>query len=114
MNKCKRGQIWLVDFDPSRGSEQAGTRPALIVQNDIGNKYADTTIIVAISSNLSEYPQNVILEKTDKNGLTKTSCIKCGQILTITQNRLIKQIGEISKENLIEVDRALELSLGMI
>ncbi|MBI5047390.1 MAG: type II toxin-antitoxin system PemK/MazF family toxin [Deltaproteobacteria bacterium] len=45
MTVCKRGEIWLVNFNPGRGSEQKGIRPALIIQNDTGNQYASTTII---------------------------------------------------------------------
>lgn len=50
MTNPRRGEIWLVDFYPARGREQTGRRPALIVQNDVGNQYASTTIVAAIST----------------------------------------------------------------
>jgi len=46
----KRGEVWVVNWNPARGSEQAGKRPALVIQNDIGNEKAPTTIVAAISS----------------------------------------------------------------
>lgn len=58
MTACKRGEIWLVNFNPSRGSEQKGIRPALIIQNDTGNQYASTTIIAEITTTLKKYPVN--------------------------------------------------------
>ncbi len=57
----KRGEIWLVDFNPARGSEQAGQRPAVIVQNDVGNRVAATTIIAALSTNLRENPTSTLI-----------------------------------------------------
>jgi mRNA interferase MazF len=49
----RRGEVWLVDFSPSRGSEQRGLRPALVIQNDVGNEYAATTIVAAITSTVA-------------------------------------------------------------
>ncbi|MBI3753525.1 MAG: type II toxin-antitoxin system PemK/MazF family toxin, partial [Deltaproteobacteria bacterium] len=63
MTACKRGEIWLVNFNPGRGSEQKGIRPALIIQNDTGNQYASTTIIAAITTTLKKYPVTVIIDK---------------------------------------------------
>ena len=48
----KRGEVWLVNWNPARGSEQAGRRPALVIQNDIGNEKAPTTIVAAMIANL--------------------------------------------------------------
>ncbi len=57
MTELLRGDIWLVDWSPGRGSEQAGLRPALIIQNDIGNQYSPTTIVAAISTTITKtYP----------------------------------------------------------
>ena len=61
MEQPKRGEIWLVDFNPARGSEQAGQRPAVIVQNNVGNRVADTTIIAALSTNLRPNPTSVLV-----------------------------------------------------
>src|SRR5437867_11861884 len=50
----RRGEVWMVNFSPGRGSEQRGNRPALIIQNDVGNRHAATTIVAAITSTRSE------------------------------------------------------------
>jgi mRNA interferase MazF len=78
----------LVNWNPARGSEQAGIRPALVIQNDIGNEKASTTIVVAISSAVKEYPINVRIDPPE-GGLTVASIVKTSQILTIAKDRLI-------------------------
>ena len=108
----QRGEVWLVNWNPARGSEQAGKRPALIIQNDIGNEYASTTIVAALSTRIRVYPMNVLLEARE-GGLTKPSTVKTGQILTVSKDRLEKKLGAISSEKMREVDQALRLSLAL-
>ncbi|MFQ6117415.1 MAG: type II toxin-antitoxin system PemK/MazF family toxin, partial [Candidatus Bipolaricaulia bacterium] len=83
----RRGDLFWVDFSDGRGAEQRGWRPALIIQNDIGNRYAPTTIIAAITSKGldREYPTDVILPK---ECLPERSKVMCSQILTISKERL--------------------------
>jgi mRNA interferase MazF len=114
MKTCKRGEIWLVSFDPTRGSEQSGTRPAIIIQNDIGNRYGSTTIVAAISSRVKKYPHTLVLDVNSTNGLSQISCLKLDQLLTIDKERLIKKIGTISNQKISELDFALQLSLGLV
>ncbi|MDZ7699950.1 MAG: type II toxin-antitoxin system PemK/MazF family toxin [Deltaproteobacteria bacterium] len=108
----RRGEVWLVNWNPSRGSEQAGIRPALIIQNDIGNEKAPTTIIAAISGSVKRYPMNVLIEPPE-GGLEKTSIVKTSQIMTISKERLEKRLGRISMHLMEEVDKAINLSLGL-
>jgi mRNA interferase MazF len=108
----KRGEIWLVNWNPTRGSEQAGRRPALVIQNDIGNEKAPTTIVAAISSSVKVYPMNVRINPPE-GGLDQPSIIKTSQILTISKKRLEKRLGRISEDSLDEVDRAIKLSLAL-
>ena len=108
----KRGEVWLVNWDPARGSEQAGRRPALVIQNDIGNEKAPTTIVAAISSSVKAYPMNVRINPPE-GGLDDPSIIKTSQILTISKERLEKRLGRISEDSLDEVDRAIKLSLAL-
>jgi len=113
MNKYpKRSEIWLVNWNPSRGSEQAGIRPALIIQNDIGNVNAATTIVAAISSSIKLYPMNVKVE-THESDLKKISIVKTSQILTVSKLRLEKKIGKLSNEKMNQVNQAIKLSLGI-
>lgn len=108
----KRGEIWLVNWNPARGSEQAGRRPALIIQNDIGNEKAPTTIVAAISSTVRKYPMNVEV-RPPEGGLNRASIIKTSQILTISKERLEKRLGSLTRESMDEVDRAVKLSLSL-
>jgi mRNA interferase MazF len=108
----KRGEVWLVNWNPARGSEQAGRRPALVIQNDIGNEKAPTTIVAAISSSVKLYPMNVQINPPE-GGLDHPSIIKTSQILTISKQRLEKRLGWISRESLNEVDSAIKLSLAL-
>jgi mRNA interferase MazF len=108
----RRGEIWLVNWNPARGSEQAGKRPALVIQNDISNEHASTTIVAALSATIRIYPMNVLIEPP-QGGLTKPSIIKTGQILTVSKDRLEKRLGLIEEKKMEEVDRALRLSLAL-
>lgn len=116
----RRGELYWVDFNPARGSEQAGFRPALIIQNDIGNERAATTIVAALSTTHRPMPQHVGIEPRDvvrisarDAGLRQTSEVKAEQILTISRDRLQTRIGALSKEKLVEVNRALRISLAL-
>ena len=109
---CRRGEVWLVDFNPARGSEQRGTRPALVVQNNVGNVHAATTIVAAITSTIKRYPVTVVLAPND-SGLNKVSMVNLAQILTVDKARLMRRLGAISPARLAEVDAALSVSLGL-
>ena len=108
----RRGEIWIVNWNPARGSEQAGRRPALIIQNDIGNEKAPTTIVAAISSTVRIYPMNVEV-RPPEGGLKHSSIIKTSQILTISKERLEKRLGSLNYGKMDEVDRAIKLSLSL-
>lgn len=108
----KRGEVWLVNWNPARGSEQAGKRPALVIQNNIGNEHASTTIVAAISSSKKIYPMNVLLDPP-QGGLMEPSVIKTSQILTVSKDRLEKRFGMITQDKMREVNRALKLSLSL-
>jgi len=122
----KRGEIYWVEFDPVKGSEQGGLRPALVVQNDLGNQYSPTTIVVAITRTLPPrpYPFVVVIEP-EESGLPERSAVNCAQMATIRQtgpqSRLrpprgeaeVRPIGRLSPEKMAEVDQALRYSLEL-
>jgi len=108
----KRGDVWLVNWNPGRGSEQKGIRPALVIQNDIGNEKAATTIVIAISTSVKRYPMNVELVPPE-GGLERPSLVKTSQILTVDKRRLEKRLGLISRQTMTEVEKALKLSLEL-
>jgi mRNA interferase MazF len=110
--ECRRGEIWLVDFSPGRGNEQSGLRPALIIQNDIGNRFSSTTIVAAITTSIRKFPVTVILQGEDA-GLAHPSMVNLSQILTLDKTRLIRRLGALSRSSLAEVNDALMISLGL-
>jgi mRNA interferase MazF len=110
-----RGEIYLVNFDPTIGSEISKTRPALIIQNNIANRSSPIIIIAAITSKFDDrlYPTEVLIEPPE-GGLKTISVILLNQIRSIDRQRLIRRIGAIGSEKLNEVDRAIQISLGLI
>ncbi len=110
----KRGEIYYVNFDATIGVEIKKTRPALIIQNDIGNIHSQATIVAAITSTDREnFPYEVLL-KAGEGGLPKNSIILLNQIRTIDKKRLGKRIGMLSSEIIEKVDSAIKISLGLI
>ena len=107
-----RGEIFAVNWNPSRGSEQAGVRPALIVQNDIGNSASPTTIVVAVTSKKPGKPYPFIVELADAS-LPKTSFANCAQIYTIDKTRLGRMMGVAGDDVMQRVDEALSHSLQL-
>jgi mRNA interferase MazF len=110
----KRGEIYLVNWNPSRGSEQEGIRPALIIQNDLGNQYSTTTIVAAICTKFKKQYPFLVLIKARESGLDSDSVINLSQIMTIDKSRLVKKLGQIKAETLKSVDRALVHSLNIL
>lgn len=110
----KRGEIYWVDFHPSRGVEQAGRRPALIVQNDVGNQYSPYTMVTALSTAPLKraYPFMVLLS-LGEGGLKQASHVNCAQILTIDKSRLGPLIGQLSDARMVEVTQALRYQLDL-
>ncbi len=108
----KRGEIWIVNWNPARGNDQSGRRPALIIQNDIGNEKASTVIIAAVSSKVKLYPMNVLVEPPE-GGLSKPSIIATSQILTVSKQRLEKRVGVLTGETMRAVNQAIKLSLSI-
>jgi len=114
MVTLKRGDIFLVNLEPIKGSEQGGVRPCLIIQNDIMNKYSPVVIIAAITSKNyeKEFPTNVFVPRKD-SGLGKDSTILLNQIRTIDKKRLMKKAGFLDSYFMNKVDGALKISLSL-
>jgi mRNA interferase MazF len=111
----KRGEVYLVNFDPTIGSEVKKTRPALILQNNIANQYSPITIVAAITSRFDErlYPTEVLIESKE-GGLKTDSVVLLNQIRSVDRQRLIKRMGVLEPETLANVDNALQISLGLV
>lgn len=114
MTEVKRGDIWLVNLDPTVGHEIKKSRPAVIIQNDLGNTYSPITVIAPVTSQNIEkvYPIEVLVGKSA--GLDKSSKILLNQIRAIDKKRLIKKLGRVDKESMAKVDIAIKISLGLV
>lgn len=111
----KRGDIFYADLSPVVGSEQGGTRPVLVVQNDVGNKFSPTIIVSAITSkiNKAKLPTHIEIS-AEEYGLSKDSVILLEQIRTIDKKRLREKIGRLDDELMVDVNEGLSISLGLI
>ena len=108
----RRGEVWLVNFNPGRGSEQKGIRPALVIQNDTGNAYAATTIVAAITTTIKEFPVTVVLP-AGEGGLKQNSMVNLAQMLTLDKRRLQKRLGNLSGPTMHRVNEAIRVSLDV-
>lgn len=110
----RRGEIYWLQLDGGFGSEQAGRRPALIIQNDIGNQTSPTTIVAAITSQARRrrYPFQVSLT-AQESGLRVDGTVLCEQLQTVDQGRLGDLAGSLGQDKMREVDLALHYSLGL-
>jgi mRNA interferase MazF len=109
----RRGDIYIVSFDPVRGFEQGGVRPALVIQNEEGNEFASTTIVAAMSSQHRDYPVRVMVSPK-QSGLRESSSVMLDQIRTISQARLGRKVGQLTPDKMEDVDEALHRSLGLL
>ena len=111
----KRGDIYYADLSPVVGSKQGGMRPVLIVQNDIGNKYSPTVIAAAITSQRfkTQLPTHIQVDAQDC-GLSKDSIVLLEQVRTLDKQRLKERMGNLGERDMIRVNRALSVSLGIL
>ena len=110
----RRGDLFWVNLVPTRGSQQTGRRPVVVIQNDIGNAYAATTIIAPLTSSAlsKEYPVNVFIPK-NLAGLKADSTVLLSQIRVIDKLRLEQYIGHLTAPFMKKIDTAIKNSLGL-
>lgn len=110
----KRGHVYIVNFDPVRGERAKNARLALVVQNDTSNAYSPICIVAAIisSPDAELYPTEAPLSM-QKGSVQKDSVVLLNQLWTIESDRLIREVGKASAPTLKQVDRALQISLGL-
>ena len=110
----RRGEICWLELPTGIGSEEAGHRPALIIQNDTGNRYSPTTLVAAITSQPRQrtYPFHVPFT-AEESGLRLGGTVLCEQIYTVDQQRLGEVTGALSVPKMADVDLALHRSLGL-
>jgi mRNA interferase MazF len=110
----RRGEIWLADLNPIRGSEQAGTRPVLVVQNETINKFTTTALAVPFTTNLSRATlPSCVLVAQGEGGLTNDSVALCHHLRAIDRSRLSRKLGTVSQPVIAEVEKCLLFTMGL-
>jgi mRNA interferase MazF len=104
-----------LDWNPSRGSEQAGRRPALVIQENpaSANPNYPLTIVAAVSTSGRNITAHIAVEPTAVNGLSALSYVKCEQIQTVSKARLLQRIGELDSQDMDQVIVALKSVLAI-
>ncbi len=112
---CNRGEIWLLNFEPRRGSEQGGFRPAIIIQTDLGNHApgARTTIVVPLTTSGRPFVFYIPIPKTKATGLPAPSWANCTQLFTVDKERLVKRLGKVESGVMKEIGEALKATLEL-
>jgi mRNA interferase MazF len=109
----RRGDVWLVNFDPTLGTEIQKTRPAVVIQNDLGNQLSSLTIVAAITSTLKRaYPFQVAI-LAGEGGVQRDSVVTLNHIRSVDHQRLIHRLGRLSPVLMRAVDQAILVSLGV-
>lgn len=108
-----RGDMYYADLSPVVGSEQAGIRPVLVIQNNIGNKHSPTIVIAAITSVITKAKLPTHFPIAPANGLQKDSLVLLEQVRTIDRKRLGEYIGTLEDEYMKGIDHALAISMGL-
>ena len=121
-----RGEIYWVEFDPVKGSEQGGLRPALVVQNDTGNRFSPTTVVASITRTIPPKPYPFVVQiEPDESGLPERSVVNCSQVATIQSGgeasrfrpppgeSTLRPVGRLGVETMKRVAEASRYNLGI-
>ena len=113
MSNASRGEVWMVGLDPTKGREQAGMRPALVISVDIFNHGpADLVVVIPITSKAKGIPLHVEITPAE-GGLTTTSFVKCEDVRSISTSRLVRRLGKLSDRTTDAVEDRLRILLGL-
>ncbi|NMF82742.1 type II toxin-antitoxin system PemK/MazF family toxin [Nodosilinea sp. P-1105] len=112
-NQLKRGEVWLANLNPTQGSEQAGVRPVIVFQSDIVSQFSTTVITIPLTTNQrrASLPICVSIEQGD-GGLSQASVALCFQMRVLDKSRLIKRLGQLKAETILQLEDTVLLTLG--
>ena len=109
--KCRRGEIWWVDLDPTKGKEAKKIRACLIIQNDIGNEESDLTTVVPFLSP-KNYPFVVNVKPSELNQLDRERGLHFSQIRSVDSSRVKSKLGNLESSYFSQIKRALDIQFG--
>ena len=109
------GDVYIVDLEPTIGAEIRKRRPTLVVQNDIDSRHSAITIVASITSQVSsdQYPTEVHVQPPE-GALSRPSMVLLNQIRSVDKRRLVRRLGRLRPETMKRVDRAAQISLGLV
>lgn len=112
--KVTYGDIVIVELSPIVGNEQGGTRPCIVVQNDVGNVFSNTTIIIPITSSLCKKYRgdtHFFIKRSFLNNLTKDGIGLCEQIRSIDKSRIVKKIGRLNEDEIAKMKKCIKVCI---
>jgi len=109
----RRGDLYLANLNPFQGSEQGGTRPVVVLQNNDGNYYCPTLIVAPLTSMMKKTNLPVHYRLAEAKGMKEPSIVLLEQIKTIDKCRICAYLGKVSKQQMEEIEEALKISLGI-
>lgn len=112
--KYLRGDIYFADIEPHIGSEQGGTRPVVVLQNDVGNRYAPTLIVATVTSRITkkaDQPTHVLIDQNP--AFSTPSMVQAEQIFTIDKSRVQRFLGRITPSEMYRIEKAVINSLDL-
>ena len=111
----QRGEIWLAELSPTRGSEQAGTRPVIIFQNNSISRFTTTFLVIPLTTNLrrASLPTCVRLDQSE-GGLAHDSVALCHQLRVLVKSRLKHRLGHIDDARLQAIERCVLFTIGIV
>lgn len=110
----RRGDIYLADLNPVFGSEQGGTRPVIVIQNDTGNRHAPTLIVAMVTTKVAKkekLPTHYLLKHND--AFDEASVVLLEQVRTIDKQRIKDYLGKTTQREMLGIDKALLRSLSL-
>jgi mRNA interferase MazF len=111
--EIRRGDVVVVRLEPAEGHEVEKTRPAVVVQNDVGNRNSSTTIVAPATGTYREYPFEVFVD-AESSPFENDSSIRLDQVRVVSvEKRIHSVVGSLDEATMQEVDEALQLSLGL-
>ena len=110
----KRGDVYFANLDPVVGSEQGGMRPVIIIQNDLGNRFSPTVIILPLTGKMNKAPLPTHVPLLPpQGGVRRPSIILCEQVRTLEKSRLTHYLGRLTREKMALVEKALAAAVGV-
>ncbi len=111
--EIRRGEIYWINWNPARGSEQSGLRPALVIQNDIGNRFSPTTIVAALTTAIEKSYPFLVRVTANESGLPRDGTVNLSAIMTVDKTRLAGKCGELDEARMSQVNEAIKASLEL-